>query len=243
MSTYAWVDLGAALIPLLLSFHPRLLFYKHWTAFAPAAIGMMGLFVPWDALFTRAGIWGFRPDHVWSLRLLHLPIEEWLFFVCVPYACLFTYHCLKVLHVKDHFQRSAPAIGLGLVTVLTTLTLWNWDKAYTATAMMGCALWIGFSAFVQRAPWLGRFYFTYLILLIPFTAVNGILTGTGLEHEVVWYNDRENLGLRILTIPVEDVFYGMLMVGLTTSFYEGMLTLRKRSHERSFTAAPGAPYR
>ena len=57
--------------------------------------------------------------------------------------------------------------------------------------------------------------------------MNGILTGTGLEREVVWYDNAENLGLRILTIPVEDVFYGMLMVGLVVSVYEGLIQIRQ----------------
>jgi lycopene cyclase domain-containing protein len=69
-------------------------------------------------------------------------------------------------------------------------------------------------------PWLNKFYFSYLVLLIPFTIVNGILTGTGLEEPVVWYNDLENMGFRILTIPFEDVFYGMLLITFECHSFE-----------------------
>lgn len=224
MSTYAWVDLGALLVPLLFSFHPRLRFDRRWRAFAVAALGMMGLFIPWDALFADAGVWGFTPAHVWNIRWMGLPVEEWLFFVCVPYACLFTYHCFQVLGIAEQRIVPARAISLALALPLLALALWHWQRAYTSTAFALCALWIVFTAFVQRASWLGRFYFTYAALLLPFLVVNGILTGTGLERPVVWYDDGENLGLRILTIPVEDVFYGMLMVGLTTSLYEAWLS-------------------
>ena len=220
MSTYAWIDLGVILFPLLFSFHPRLRFHEQWRAFGVAALGMMGLFIPWDVLFTRAGVWGFNGDHLWGARLLGLPVEEWLFFICVPYACVFTYHCLRVLGANDHLGPHVRPISAVLVIGLLVLAAWHWQLAYTSTAWALCALWVFFTAFVQRAPWLGRFYFAYLALLVPFMVVNGLLTGTGLEGEVVWYDNTENLGLRILTIPVEDIFYGMLMVGLTVSLYE-----------------------
>ncbi len=226
MSTYAWVNLCSVLVPFLASFHPRLKFHTKWWALFPGIALMMCLFIPWDAAFTQAGVWGFNPEHVWSARLLHLPIEEWLFFICIPYCCVFSYHCFHVLGVKDHWGRHARSISLVLIIGLLAIALWNWSRAYTFTAWALCALWILFAAFIQKARWLGRFYMVYAVLLLPFLVVNGILTGTGLEREVVWYDNAENLGLRILTIPLEDVFYGMLMVGLVVSVYEWMVAFR-----------------
>lgn len=72
----------------------------------------------------------------------------------------------------------------------------------------------------MKSQWLGRFYGVYLVLLIPFMIVNGVLTGSGLQEPVVIYNDAQNLGSRILTIPVEDVFYGMLLILLNVLLFE-----------------------
>ncbi|MBP7514584.1 MAG: lycopene cyclase domain-containing protein [Flavobacteriales bacterium] len=226
MSTYAWVDLCSVLVPFLASFHPKLRFHERWWALFPGIAIMMVLFIPWDAAFTRAGVWGFEPEHVWSVRLLHLPMEEWLFFICIPYCCVFSYHCFHVLGVKDHWGRHARTISLVLMVGLLTIALLNWSQAYTFTAWTLCALWMAFTAFIQKAPWLGRFYFAYAALLLPFLVVNGVLTGTGLDRPVVWYDPAENLGLRIGTIPVEDIFYGMLMTGLVVSVYEALLARR-----------------
>ena len=60
------------------------------------------------------------------------------------------------------------------------------------------------------------FLISYLIILIPFLIVNGFLTAI----PVVLYNDAENSGIRIYTIPFEDIFYGMLLFLLNVLIYE-----------------------
>jgi lycopene cyclase domain-containing protein len=50
------------------------------------------------------------------------------------------------------------------------------------------------------------------VILIPFLIVNGILTGSFIDGEVVWYNNNENLGIRFFTIPIEDFGYGFSMI-------------------------------
>ncbi len=62
---------------------------------------------------------------------------------------------------------------------------------------------------------LGEFYLSFLVILLPFGLVNGILTGSFIEEQVVWYNNQEILGIRLGTIPIEDIFYGMTLVLLS----------------------------
>lgn len=49
-------------------------------------------------------------------------------------------------------------------------------------------------------------------MLFPFFIVNGILTGSGIVDQVVWYNNQENLGLRVFTIPIEDITYAFSLI-------------------------------
>ena len=60
----------------------------------------------------------------------------------------------------------------------------------------------------------------YLVTLIPFLLVNGILTGSFIGSPVVNYNDAEIIGFRILTIPIEDFVYNLLMFLLVIYIYE-----------------------
>jgi lycopene cyclase domain-containing protein len=67
---------------------------------------------------------------------------------------------------------------------------------------------------------LSSFYLTFLVMLIPFFIVNGILTGTGIENEVVWYNNDENLGIRMLTIPIEDSVFAFSLILLNLLLFK-----------------------
>jgi lycopene cyclase domain-containing protein len=74
--------------------------------------------------------------------------------------------------------------------------------------------------YFAKINWLPKLFNIYLVLLIPFIIVNGILTGSGLENPVVWYNSSENLGIRIFTVPVEYIFYGFELIFLNNFLYE-----------------------
>jgi lycopene cyclase domain-containing protein len=67
---------------------------------------------------------------------------------------------------------------------------------------------------------MGRFYFAYAILLVPFFIINGLLTGSFIEEEVVWYNPDHILGIRIGTVPFEDLFYGLLLILMNIAIME-----------------------
>lgn len=218
--TYLAINLGSILIPFVFSFHPKLRFHQQWKAFWPANLITLLLFVGWDTIYTHLGVWGFNEAYLTGLPFFNLPLEEVLFFICIPYASVFTYHCLNLLIRKDHFAGISRFITPVLIAGSLLVVILNFGRLYTAAVFAGLALMTSLALLAVRFFKLSRFYFSYLILMIPFIIVNGLLTGTGLDEPVVWYNDQENLGIRILTIPVEDGFYGMLLLMLNTMLYE-----------------------
>ena len=96
-----------------------------------------------------------------------------------------------------------------LIVGLTLSGIKYIDRWYPAVTFLSLAILLLILVFIIKPAFISRFYFAYLFILIPFFVVNGILTGTGLSEPVVWYNNEENLGIRMLTIPLEDIFYGM----------------------------------
>jgi lycopene cyclase domain-containing protein len=210
--TYLLIDFCTVIVPFLFSFHPKLQFYKTWQAFFPAVFITGIVFILWDIYFTSLGVWGFNSEYVCGIFIGNLPLEEILFFFCIPYACVFTFHCLDLLIGRGMGPRSEAVFTPLLLTALVLAGLAGREQIYTMVTFFSLAFLLLIAKYLFHVSWLGKFYLIYAVLLIPFLIVNGLLTGTALNEPVVWYNENEISGFRILTIPVEDVFYGMALV-------------------------------
>jgi lycopene cyclase domain-containing protein len=200
------------IVPFLASFQKKAPFYKKWQYAIPALVVTSIIFIAWDALFVQEKIWGFNTQYVLGVYIGSLPIEEILFFICIPYASIFTYFALNHLVEKDHLFPHQELISSVLIVVLLIAGIYNIDKLYTGVTFVALALLLAFQMLKIRPRYMGRFYFSFAILLVPFFIVNGILTGSFIEEPVVWYDPLNILGMRIGTVPLEDIFYGLLLI-------------------------------
>ncbi|WP_345006508.1 lycopene cyclase domain-containing protein [Snuella lapsa] len=211
-SLYLLLNLGSLSIPLIFSFHPRLKFYQYWKSLSMGLLVSFLIFIPWDIIFTVNGIWGFNANYFLNIKLFHLPLEEWLFFICIPYACVFTHYALleyfpgKTLSIK-----ATKVVSYSLILFFLIIAVYNLDKWYTLINFILASIIIGI-VLLKTPELLRSYYLTFLIMLIPFFIVNGILTGSFITNEVVWYNNSENLDIRLFTIPIEDVIYAFSLI-------------------------------
>lgn len=205
--------------PLLLSFDKKVAFYKKWPLFLPGMPLTAFLFLIWDYIFTEKGVWGFNPDYLLGVWVGNLPLEEIMFFFVVPFACVFIYECV----LKYGIYPQNPKIGRNFLLLVALLLLVaafaNSTRTYTFFNFLFCSLFIFFVLrFSKSIPplQLNAFLIAYLISLGPFLLVNGVLTAM----PIVWYNPQENLGIRLGTIPIEDTFYGLLLMLMNVWMYE-----------------------
>lgn len=218
--TYLAVDFFCIIFPLIFSFFPQFNFVKEWRYFALPCLFTALFFIVWDIYFTWLGVWSFNPQFVCGVFLYGLPLEEYLFFLCIPYACVFTYHCLALFFT---FSAGRQAVFLKwiMVGVLALTGFMFLPRLYTSVTFILLAAFLTFLS-VKKVAYLPRFFFCYFLILIPFFISNGILTGSILGRTVVMYSRHHNLGIRMFTIPLEDAFYGMLLLLMNVSGYEYM---------------------
>jgi lycopene cyclase domain-containing protein len=214
--TYLIINVLTIFFPVVLSFDKRVDFAKSWRFIWPgmAITGLLFLF--WDVLFTIHGVWSFNNKYIIGIKFYGLPLEEILFFLTVPFACIFIYACLNHYIKWEPANNVARAISNLLIGVSITLVVLNYTRLYTAVTFGLLAVILLLLLYYFKADWLNRFYMAFVVSLIPFYIVNGLLTAI----PVVLYNDAQNMAIRVGTIPFEDHFYSMVLLLMNVGFFE-----------------------
>ncbi len=172
--------------------------------------------VVWDVLVAGAH-WDFDARYVMGPRVLGLPLEEWGFFVAVPFACLYTWErVVRGPPARDPRLAAAvwagasllllgPLIGLLGAPPYTALALGSTGAPFVADLLLGGRVFHNARAWV----WLA------LVLGLTFVFDN-LLTGL----PVVVYDPTAQLDVRLLTMPIEDLGFGMGHLGVVLVLYE-----------------------
>ncbi|MDQ3021518.1 MAG: lycopene cyclase domain-containing protein [Bacteroidota bacterium] len=207
MTTYLLINILIVVIPLALSYETKVKFYKKFTNVAFAVFTVGGMLIIWDMIAVRRGDWSFNKNYLINMNVLDLPIEEIFFFITVPFSVLFIYESLKY-YLADKIYNVNKIIILITACSFFILAIIYIDKNYTATVFIVCGILLISIFFMQFLIISKIFLLTLLISVIPFLIINYFLTSL----PVVVYNPEAILGIRILTIPVEDFFYSFSMI-------------------------------
>lgn len=196
------------LVPFAFSFEKKMLhFIQYWKAFFTAIISVGLFFIAWDIYFTYQDVWGFSPQYLLGIDIFRLPLEEWLFFLLIPYSSLFIHYALLYFFPK-------PQLGVKLTQIITVflfgislyVAVFHHDKIYTFCSF-GLFAILMLLQLVFKYRYARRFYLSFIVIYIPFFFVNNALTGAYSESPVVYYNTSEIIGYRVGTMPLEDSFY------------------------------------
>ncbi|OCX51093.1 hypothetical protein BEL04_20480 [Mucilaginibacter sp. PPCGB 2223] len=214
--TYLLINLLTIVFPVALSFDKRVAFYKSWKFIWPG-MAITGLFfLVWDVLFTLKGVWSFNPKYILGITVFQLPVEEVLFFLTVPFACIFIYACLNhyLKYMLSDMVCEVISGALGILSIL--IIIFDYGRLYPLVTFSLLLVLIILFEYVLRRRWLNRFYIMYVVALVPFYMVNGALTSI----PVVLYSKTQTLGNRVWAIPFEDHFYLMALLLMNVGFFE-----------------------
>ncbi len=209
--------------PLFFGSLKRFYFLNHIKQAIPSILIAAIPFIIWDISVTNRH-WFFADEYTIGIKIFQLPIEEIMFFITVPYACLFTWQMVKKHSVPlKIFEKSISqkTINVLIITlVVISLGSFYYGKEYTTLA----GLFFVQSVLIDRiwgASILTNKKFLFFFILVScFTLMfNGYLTW----RPIVTYDEIYQLGFRIFTIPIEDFFFGYALLIIATSLFEKMI--------------------
>lgn len=200
---------------IFLSFDKKVAYYKYFPYLVIGIIINGTIFIPWDVIFTQNKVWGFNSNYLTGLFFFNLPLEEWLFFITVPFSCVFIHYVLKAYFKNPISIKFSTYFWYSLAFIVLFLGVIFNDQLYTFTTFIITPIIILLLLVINK-EFMRDFLLTYLVCLIPFIIINSILTGSFTDEPIVWYNNDENFSIRLGTIPIEDTIYNMLLLLLPT---------------------------
>lgn len=232
MYLYFLINIASFSVPFLYSFQKKMNFIQYWKSVFLAILIVAIPFLIWDVWFTSIGVWGFNEKYLLGFTVFNLPFEEVLFFFCIPYASIFTHFAL--LHFFPNLglpKKVVKRLTILLISGSIIVIFFNYNRLYTLINFSFFAMLLIYSLLCKSSI-LNTFFITFCVILIPFFIVNGLLTGSFIEEQVVWYNNAENLGIRLGTIPLEDIFYAFNMLYAAIILIEEFKLKFSKQHDK-----------
>ncbi|MDX2197089.1 MAG: lycopene cyclase domain-containing protein [Cytophagales bacterium] len=209
---YATVLGIAVVFPIIFSFEKSIFYFKKWKYLSLGFATISVFFILWDIIFTTNNIWSFNQNYITNIKIFNVPIEEILFFFVVPFCCVFIYENVKFfIKLKYIIVNIYYSIIPFFILILVAFFYKNLYYTYAVFVLAGITYFL-----LSRTIFWGYVLITYIVHLIPFMIMNGVLTSL----PIVIYDNDYNLNIRVLTIPIEDFLYSFVLMGLHIICYE-----------------------
>jgi lycopene cyclase domain-containing protein len=215
MQTFLWLNIIVVLIPLALSFHKKIALYKEFAFILPAIILPSVFFIVWEHYFLELGVWSFNPAYITGNLWFGMPVEEVMYYFCIPFACLFLYAASLIFISRDVFRAFERYLGIGLVILSIFMTYFFRQRIYASVAFMLLAFTILFRIWAGKRKSLSRFYLGFLICLPLFFIVQLLLTGL----PVITYDPQHITTLHIFSVPVENLIAFLVLLLWNVGIY------------------------
>ncbi|MBK7105166.1 MAG: lycopene cyclase domain-containing protein [Ignavibacteriae bacterium] len=200
-------------------------FLNYWKSAIISIVISAVPFIIWDIFVTNRH-WYFSENYIIGFKIFELPIEEIMFFLTVPFACLFTWEMLKRFYDKNYlndFKNVKTFDENFFISIISVFFLFLiliavvFDKEYTAISLTILIASIIIDKTYGAKLFRRKLFWIYISIVSVFTFIfNGYLTW----RPIVTYNEIYQLGFRIFTIPIEDFLFGYALIILSTTIFE-----------------------
>jgi len=214
--TYILIDLGLLIFSGLLFSLKDLNFAKNSKFLILSVLINVFVFSVPTEFLTQLKVIVFNPPYLTGLTLWELPAEELLLYFLLPGAGLAVYSFLNARYPDNKAEKYSLAVSNIMLGVCIAMLYFGHQKLYTVFTFALLMAFLVFIEYVGKIRFMYRFYRAYLVSLILFYIVYGVLTSV----PVVQYNSAETLNFNLFHIPFESHFYFMAMLLLSIYLFE-----------------------
>jgi len=214
--TYLLIDLGLLLFIVLLFSIKQLNFARNSKFIILAVlINVFAFSVPTEFL-TQLKVIVFNPPYLTGLTLWELPVEELLLSLVLPLCGLAIYLFLNVRFPDNTPEKYSLAVSNIMLGICIAMLYFGHQKLYTVFTFSLLLVFLLYIEYVNKLRFMYQFYRAYLVSLLPFYLVYGLITSL----PVLQFNTAETLNFSLFNIPFESHFYFMGMLLLSIYLYE-----------------------
>jgi len=215
--SYLLILVGTIAAPLFFSYEKQLRFYSNLKYLLPAMLFTGAIFIIMDLRFEQRAIWRFNTEFTIGINILNLPIEEWLYFLAVPFLGVAIYEFLNSRLSDFEHPKIFLALSLFLLILFGISAYFSRQKLYPFFVFFLLAIYLGYTIFRERfTKHYTKFYLAYFVLLVPFLIISGLLTAL----PIIEYNADFNLGIQLFSIPIENFASLFLLMLMNITIYE-----------------------
>jgi lycopene cyclase domain-containing protein len=214
---YLTLLLVAFFIPIALELRKPSGFFSNLKYLFPAIVFSGAIYVIWDLRFEEKSIWVFNQAFLSGISILNLPLEEWIYFLVMPFLGVFIYEFVKYRFPKFEYPNTFLAVSLILLLIFGAVAYSSRQILYPFFTFFLLFIYLGYTVFRNRfKKHYTKFYLAYVILLLPFMVINGVITAL----PVIEYNPVHNFGIRLYTIPIENFVSLFLLFIINVTIFE-----------------------
>lgn len=183
----------------------------------PAIIFSGTIFIMLKIRFLQSGFISFNENFLMHKNILNLPIEEWLFLLVISFFAFSVYILVNVKFEKFNKPNLFYVVSILLLIGFAYEAWYSRQKLIPFFVFFLLSIYFGYTLFRNRfKPHLTKFYISYFIVVIPFFLIKIFLN----TLPVILYNNDFTLGIRLISVPVEEFANLFLLMLINITIFE-----------------------
>ena len=167
--------------------------------------------------------WNFNLVYLIGSSYRGLPLEEYLFLFAFSFAGLGVYNYLNAKFPKNELQKYSLTLSNIMMGICIAFIFFGYDKWYTVITFSFLILLLFGVEYINKLRFMYRFYRVFVVMLIPFYIIYGIICNL----PILQYDIKQNIRFSLFKIPFENYFFTMATLLLGVYLLETLKSRRK----------------